>query len=65
MPVLLPDQPLTSLDEYIDGFCSAMAEAGADQICLYDGSSGLGHEAWAWVITRVKQAAPACEIGRA
>ena len=50
-------------DDYIDGFCSAMAAEGADQICLYDGSSGLGHEAWAWVITRAKAAAPACEIG--
>jgi isopropylmalate/homocitrate/citramalate synthase len=50
-------------DDYIQRFCSAMAEAGADQICLYDGSSGLGYESWSYVVSLAKEAAPTCEIG--
>ena len=49
--------------EYIQGYCAAMANAGADQICLYDGSSGLGHEGWGYVVSLAKEAAPNCEIG--
>lgn len=49
--------------EYIQGYCAAMAEAGADQICLYDGSSGLGHEGWGYVVSLAKEAAPTCELG--
>ncbi len=50
-------------DDYIQRFCWAMAEAGADQICLYDGSSGLGYESWSHVVSLAKEAAPTCEIG--
>jgi isopropylmalate/homocitrate/citramalate synthase len=44
--------------EYLEKYCSAIARAGADYLCFYDGSSGMGPEAWEYVISLVKRAAP-------
>lgn len=44
--------------EYLEQYCGGIAQAGPDYICLYDGSSGMGPEAWEYVVSIVRRAAP-------
>lgn len=50
-------------DDHIAHYCTAMAEAGVDEIWLSDGSAGLSPEAWNHVISEVRKYAPAQRIG--
>ncbi len=50
-------------DQHLERYCTAMAQAGVQQIWLSDGPSGLSPEAWSHVVTLVRQLAPDCEIG--
>lgn len=47
-----------STAEYLEKYCSAIAKAGVDYLCFYDGSSGMGPEAWEYVISLVRRVAP-------
>ncbi len=48
--------------EYLERYCSAMARAEVDYISLYDGSGGMGPEAWEYVVSLVKRVAPQPQI---
>ncbi len=45
-------------DEYLEAYCTAAGEAGADYIDLMDGSSGLAPESVAHIVKSVKRHAP-------
>lgn len=49
--------------DYLRRFSKAAQEAGAAEVVLGDGASGLGPEAWAYVVRVVHEAAPAVRIG--
>lgn len=48
--------------EYLEAFVPAIAEAGATDLCLYDGSSGMGPEAWRYIVTQARRLAPDIRI---
>ncbi|MBI2907631.1 MAG: hypothetical protein HYX92_08260 [Chloroflexi bacterium] len=49
--------------EYLEKYCRAVSQAGADYIAIFDGSGGMGPEAWRYVVSQVKRAtSPACKI---
>ena len=48
---------------YVVRYCQAMEEAGAEEIVLYDGSSGMGPEGYAHMVALSKQHAPSARIG--
>ena len=50
-------------DDYVHEYCHAVAEAGAYEIVLFDGPSGVGPEAYAHLVTLAKEAAPNTPIG--
>jgi isopropylmalate/homocitrate/citramalate synthase len=50
-------------EEYVVRFCRAMHECGAPEIVLYDGPSGVGPEAYGWLVELVKREAPAAVVG--
>lgn len=50
-------------EEYIVRFCRAMHECGAPEVLLYDGPSGIGPEAYAWLVELVRREAPAAVVG--
>lgn len=56
---MLPFAP----DEYIVRYSQAMNDAEADEIVLYDGPSGVGPEAYEYLVRLVRQHAPRCTIG--
>lgn len=45
-------------DDYLDEYCSGVVAAGADQITVYDGTGGMGPEAWSHVVRKVRQIHP-------
>lgn len=49
--------------EYLARFARAAQDAGAVEVVLGDGASGLGPEAWAYVVRVVREAAPAVKVG--
>jgi isopropylmalate/homocitrate/citramalate synthase len=50
-------------EEYVERYCRAMAAAGAQEIVLYDGSSGMGPEGYAHMVALVKKHAPNARVG--
>ena len=50
-------------DEYIAQYCRVMHACGAPEIVLYDGASGVGPEAYAYLVRLVRQHAPDAAIG--
>lgn len=52
-----------ALPEEVERFAAAAAAAGADEIMLGDGASGLGPQAWAYLIGLVRGAAPGIPVG--
>lgn len=50
-------------EEYVITYCRAMHEAGAKEIMLYDGGSGMGPEAYAHMVRLVREHAPNAAIG--
>jgi isopropylmalate/homocitrate/citramalate synthase len=50
-------------DEHIARYCTAVAEAGVDQIWLSDGPAGIAPEGWNHIIKLVRQYAPKQKIG--
>jgi isopropylmalate/homocitrate/citramalate synthase len=50
-------------DAHIERYCSAMAEAGVDEIWLSDGPAGITPEGWNHVVGLVRQFAPRQRIG--
>jgi isopropylmalate/homocitrate/citramalate synthase len=49
-------------DQHLERYCSAMAEAGIDEIWLSDGPAGISPEGWNHVVGIVRRAAPNCRI---
>ena len=49
-------------DEYLKEYIPAVADAGATDIGLYDGSSGMGPEAWRYTVSLAKGLAPNTRI---
>ena len=49
--------------DYVVRYCRAMQEAGAPEIVLYDGSSGMGPEGYAYMVRLAKENAPDARIG--
>ena len=45
-------------DDYLKEYIPAVASAGATDIGLYDGSSGMGPEAWRYTVSLARQLAP-------
>ena len=50
-------------DEYVATYSAAMHEAGAPEIMLYDGGSGMGPEAYAFMVRLVCEHAPDAVVG--
>ncbi len=50
-------------EEYVAAYAKAMNEAGAPEIVLYDGSSGMGPEGYGHMVRLVKRHAPKARIG--
>lgn len=50
-------------ESYVQMFCTAMGEAGAAEIMLYDGSSGMGPESYEHMVRLAKKHAPKSLIG--
>jgi isopropylmalate/homocitrate/citramalate synthase len=50
-------------DDYVVRYCRAMHEAGAPEIVLYDGSSGMGPEGYAHLVRLVREHAPGARVG--
>ena len=50
-------------DEYVATYSAAMHEAGAPEIMLYDGGSGMGPEAYAFMVGLVCEHAPDAVVG--
>jgi len=50
-------------EAYVIQYCQAMQEAGAAEIVLYDGSSGMGPEGYAHMVALARQHAPDAIIG--
>ena len=50
-------------DEYVATYSAAMHEAGAPEIMLYDGGSGMGPEAYAFMVGLVYEHAPDAVVG--
>jgi isopropylmalate/homocitrate/citramalate synthase len=50
-------------EEYVERYCRAMHECGAPEIVLYDGPSGVGPEAYAWLVELVRREAPGAVVG--
>jgi isopropylmalate/homocitrate/citramalate synthase len=50
-------------EEYVVRYCRAMHECGAPEILLYDGPSGVGPEAYAWLVALVRREAPEAVVG--
>lgn len=50
-------------EAYVERYCRAMEEAGAKEIVLYDGSSGMGPEGYAHMVALAKAHAPGARIG--
>ena len=50
-------------DDYVVRYCRAMQEAGAPEIVLYDGSSGMGPEGYAHMVRLAREHAPDARIG--
>jgi isopropylmalate/homocitrate/citramalate synthase len=50
-------------ESYVVAYCRAMAEIGAPEIVLYDGSSGMGPEGYAHMVRLVREHAPKTRIG--
>jgi isopropylmalate/homocitrate/citramalate synthase len=48
---------------YLARFARTAKAAGADEITLGDGASGLGPEAWAYIVGLIKQEAPGVPVG--
>lgn len=48
--------------EYLEAYIPAVAAAGATDLGLYDGSSGMGPEAWRYVVSLARQLAPDIRI---
>ncbi len=48
---------------YVERYCRAMESAGAREIVLYDGSSGMGPEAYGHMVALAKKHAPGARIG--
>lgn len=49
--------------EYLARFARAAQDAGAAEVVLGDGASGLGPEGWAYLVRTVREAAPAVRVG--
>lgn len=49
-------------DEYLEAYIPAVADAGATDIGLYDGSSGMGPEAWRYTVSLARRLAPNARI---
>jgi isopropylmalate/homocitrate/citramalate synthase len=50
-------------ESYVEMFATAMHQAGAEEIVLYDGSSGMGPEGYAHMVALTKTHAPKAVIG--
>ena len=50
-------------DEYVATYSAAMHEVGAPEIMLYDGGSGMGPEAYAFMVRLVCEHAPDAVVG--
>lgn len=50
-------------DAHIERYCTAMADAGVDEIWLSDGPAGIAPEGWNHVISLVRRYAPKQSIG--
>jgi isopropylmalate/homocitrate/citramalate synthase len=50
-------------EDYVERYCRAMAAAGAKEIVLYDGSSGMGPEGYAHMVALVRKHAPNARVG--
>jgi isopropylmalate/homocitrate/citramalate synthase len=50
-------------EAYVTRYCRAMHECGAPEIVLYDGPSGVGPEAYAYLVGLVKAVAPGAVVG--
>ena len=50
-------------ESYVERYCRTMQEAGAKEIVLYDGSSGMGPEGYAHMVALAKKHAPGARIG--
>lgn len=50
-------------ESYVIGFCQAMQAAKASEIVLYDGSSGMGPEAYEHMVRLAKTHAPDASVG--
>ena len=50
-------------EEYVATYSAAMHEAGAPEIMLYDGGSGMGPEAYAFMVRLVCEHAPDAVVG--
>lgn len=50
-------------EAYVEHYCRVMEEAGAKEIVLYDGSSGMGPEGFAHMVALVKKNAPSARVG--
>jgi isopropylmalate/homocitrate/citramalate synthase len=50
-------------DAHIEQYCSAMADAGVDEIWLSDGPAGISPEGWNHVVGLVRKFAPRQRIG--
>ncbi len=48
--------------EYLEAYIPAVAEAGATDLGLYDGSSGMGPEAWRYVVSQARRLAPGVRL---
>ena len=49
--------------EYLEAYIPAVVQAGATDIGLYDGSSGMGPEAWRFAVSLARKLAPDARIG--
>jgi isopropylmalate/homocitrate/citramalate synthase len=50
-------------DDYVREYCAAVARAGAYEIVLFDGPSGVGPEAYGHLVRLAKESAPGVSIG--
>ena len=48
--------------EYMEAYIPAVASAGATDLALYDGSSGMGPEAWRYAVHHARRLAPELRI---
>lgn len=48
--------------EYLEAFIPAVAQAGVTDLSLADGSSGMGPEAWRYVVSQARRLAPDIRI---